>query len=436
MTKWDLKAKDCSPFDEIKTKTGENNLSKIIEEFITQSKNCYLKFAKNDKDDEPVALFDYKQNSWIAGRYIGKMTFLFEKHFINVEISPRFGDTSLIKMLETIHNIKIPKNKTGKENTKEETWVEKIIGLIWLKQLADANRFGLPRTNIRKTFKGFVLKGRLNVRESMKPFFHNKNIVSEYYMKHFDETIFQILSQAYKILSKNFLSIPSDSANDAINHLKTNEIPFRKISESEYKKIKYKSIYISFKKVVDLSWLVINNKSAFFDSNSGSKNSFGLFIDMAEIWELYLVRIIKDNFSDWKILTQKKYSVYQDQFYKRSIRPDIIMKKGNKIVVFDAKWKKMSFIKSDFDRSDFFQINTYISYLKNQKEYDVIAGGLLYPLEKDFGDIQKKHSVNWLNDNSTNFIVDGIQMIKNDTNNECYFKIGEFVDRMKGILNV
>ena len=107
------------------------------------------------------------------------------------------------------------------------------------------------------------------------------------------------------------------------------------------------------------------------------------------------------------------------------------MKKENKIAVFDAKWKKMSFIKDDFDRSDFFQINTYISYLKNQKKYDVVTGGLLYPLEKDFGDIQTKHSENWLDDNSTKFIVDGIQM-KDEINTD---EVEEFICRMQGVLN-
>jgi 5-methylcytosine-specific restriction enzyme subunit McrC len=39
----------------------------------------------------------------------------------------------------------------------------------------------------------------------------------------------------------------------------------------------------------------------------------------------------------------------------------------------------------DLDRNDFFQINTYMSHYQNhQSNYNLIAGGLLYPIGEEF----------------------------------------------------
>ena len=53
----------------------------------------------------------------------------------------------------------------------------------------------------------------------------------------------------------------------------------------------------------------------------------------------------------------------------------------DEFLVFDAKYKRMKGEKNDVDRSDFFQIHTYIQYfLHTYPEGRVLLGGLLYPL--------------------------------------------------------
>ena len=67
-------------------------------------------------------------------------------------------------------------------------------------------------------------------------------------------------------------------------------------------------------------------------------------------------------------------------FYARNIIPDIVMTKGDDVMVFDTKYKKMLMRGTkeniwDVDRNDFFQINTYMSYYQNQKFNVKIAPG-------------------------------------------------------------
>jgi 5-methylcytosine-specific restriction endonuclease McrBC regulatory subunit McrC len=131
---------------------------------------------------------------------------------------------------------------------------------------------------------------------------------------------------------------------------------------------------------------------------------------------------------DWEVIHEDTLTVYENQFYSRHMYPDIVMKKDNKIMVFDAKYKRMKFRGRDnngagnLDRNDFFQINTYMAYYDKQKDLDVITGGLLYPIEKEFDcrfndeeckeDYKKlkAHSNNWFGNDKTKFIVDGIDL--------------------------
>ena len=112
--------------------------------------------------------------------------------------------------------------------------------------------------------------------------------------------------------------------------------------------------------------------------------------------------------------------------------PDIILERdrnGQKeYMVFDAKYKRMRGIKSslkysDVDRSDLFQIHTYIQYVQ-QNMGKVVVGGLLYPITQkgtnDDGtafentdiDMESYHSTHLFGDDGKDdtppFIIDGI----------------------------
>jgi 5-methylcytosine-specific restriction endonuclease McrBC regulatory subunit McrC len=103
--------------------------------------------------------------------------------------------------------------------------------------------------------------------------------------------------------------------------------------------------------------------------------------------------------------------LYADNFFARKIIPDIVMSRGQDVMVFDTKYKRMKMDGNsqngmgDVDRMDFFQINTYMSYYQNHN-YNLIAGGLLYPMGKF--DEDKCYSGDWLGKNDSKFIIDGI----------------------------
>ena len=133
-----------------------------------------------------------------------------------------------------------------------------------------------------------------------------------------------------------------------------------------------------------------------------------------------------------------EYKIYQGKFFERSLKPDIILTRTNdkgesEYMVFDAKYKRMRINKEskgyDVDRTDLFQIHTYIQFVEYHLGH-VVVGGLLYPLtqkvqdnegnEVEFKiDTDRFHSADLYGKESgkysnTSFIIDGVFCSESD----------------------
>ena len=171
---------------------------------------------------------------------------------------------------------------------------------------------------------------------------------------------------------------------------------------------------IGYKNIVDFSWEIIQRKKNALLQKNANKNTDALFLDMAEIWENYLVAVFKKKYQTegWKVYS-KKYYAYQNQSFKRGLIPDIILEKDNEVIVWDAKYKNMEFGMFDYDRTDFFQIHTYGSFMESQNK-KVIGLGLLYPFKNEINENQIRQNCSKslfdTGNNSTWFKVDGITL--------------------------
>lgn len=201
------------------------------------------------------------------------------------------------------------------------------------------------------------------------------------------------------------------NAKDAIENLKSFNLKREIISVNSYQKIIYKDIYLSYKPVVDFSWDVIRKKSIGNNKSNDNAKSFSFFIDMAEIWELYVKSLLKKELTkDGWILRKDDIVTYQNKDFQRRIIPDIVFQKDDSLMVWDAKYKRMQFDYFDYDRADYFQIHTYINYYHQTKK--VLAGGLLYPFSKSFDNNrqERNRSQTLFSSDSTKtvYAIDGI----------------------------
>lgn len=409
-----IEADDCCAFK------NQAEHSDAIQYFISNATNWNLfHFVPEIKKEEiiEIAYFNYQDAKWYAGRLVGEATFHYNNQKYLIRINPRFGSFHLFRMLEEVFNVRFSDSKSLLSRQDDLQYlIKKLISFLWLNLLAKANKHGLPRNNLIMEHKGCNIRGRLNVRQSIKPLFIEKQLVSNYREKSLNETVTQILKQSHKILSREYhlgsLNI-STNAKDAITQLSSAGITEKQISENEFRRIVYKDIYLSFKPVVDLSWDIIKRKNIGNQQSSQMKDSFSFFIDMAEIWELYLRSLLKKHLSKqgW-VLINEKLTAYNNKDFQRRLIPDIVFQHGNKIIVLDAKYKRMQFDYFDYDRADFFQIHTYINYYNQNK--NVIAGGLLYPFSKQFDEIRQEKNMSdtlfSVDSTPTKFTVDGIDL--------------------------
>lgn len=438
-------ARDCLPF-EFSSQNIEKDLETLCKSFELQN--------GESEDYEPIAVQRYDSVSqsfqWLAGRYIG----LAYIGGTEISIRPRFGENILLAILADVYNIKYTIHNASPNFSPD--WFSSLLNILqakmWVERCAQANRYGLPHTNVKKGYQGVSIKGALDIPRTITSWMTRREVCTNIFEKTFDDTICRIVHQAYLILSKKRItkkvkkeetkvgfgySLPP-AIQDTINTLNSQyKGQVFDITELDYQRIRYKSIYLSWKPLVDFSWSVIKNRQIGY--NAADKHTTDcVFVDMAEIWEAFLRKKLAEGFADtdWRVLSVDEctYTTYKGTFYQRNIIPDIILGKekddGTKeYMVFDAKYKRMRGKRrqvkdSDIDRSDFFQIHTYIEYV-NRCIGKVIMGGLLYPLSEDITQhIESYSSENlFINENPIEphpikFIVDGVYCPEVDPSNE------------------
>ena len=430
-----LEAKDCCSF------LNQEGHGEAIQYFISK-KNSLTIFnfgKKSNKDEEEIAYFNYRDAKWYAGRFIGEAIFEFNNTKYKIIINPRFGNNQLFRMLEEVYNIRLPHSKNNFEKQNQYQYlIKKLIAFLWLNLLSKANKHGIPKNNTIRFYKGTSIIGKLDIRKSILPLFTEEKVISKYHEKTPDKTITNILKSAYRILKTEY-SLTNDmismSSKNAIEQLYSSKIAENHVTENDYNKIQYRDIYLTYKPIVDLSWDILKKRN-FGNNRDKNKDGLSFFIDMAEIWEMYLKSILKKKFlKDGWIIRNDKITTYKEKDFRRTLIPDIILEKGDDVMVWDAKYKRMEFDYFDYDRSDFFQIHTYISYFKENR--NVIAGGLLYPLSKEFSNIrQEKNKANSLyseEKNKINFIVDGIDYSQINEEN-IVTEESKFLNRISSII--
>lgn len=364
-----------------------------------------------------------------TGNYVGKFVW----NGLEIDIKSRFSNTFLERMLNFANDIFLDDvSITGNKIDKDFDISKYIIYYMFVQNLEKAFLLGLPKSYRSVEHHEMKLKGKIDINKFIKYdiLFQGKISSVSREQKEIQEII-DVLYKAVKIIDKNNKAFIKN-----ISHIKThlkqyksnNYVSNETINKALKSKALQNPIFAPYKKVLEYARFIINGNNI-EEKNDGKQETYGFIINVAELFEIYVTKLLQKEFRDWSVesphirLDEKFGKTY---LYSRKIIPDIVMTKGQEIIVFDTKYKKMNFnyIKGnsvDVDRNDFFQINTYMSYYQNQ-EFNVRIGGLLYPIEKSF--IENKnicHSETWFGNSNTKFIVDGIDLSNLEEVNENKF---------------
>lgn len=404
--------------------------------FSTIDDFTILNLFKNQKDREPIVYYDFQHRKWFAGRYVGECDFEFNNTKYRLTIEPRFGRKILSKLFEYVYKVKLPKSYHTIEQSQSIRDIHKmLICVIWVNLFSKSAKNGLLKERRIIKEEGNIIKGKFLIRDSYRSIKTQGVVKYQYADKTIDNTPNQIIFKAYTILLSRYnlnISLLPISIRAYINEI-SQAINNKSITISDYKKIRYNSIYLIYKPLVDFSWDIIQKNS--FNSKESKQINYNFFLDMAEVWENFIGNILKIKLisTGWSSV-DNKVLLYKDKLFQRNIIPDFIFKNGDKILVLDAKYKRMKGDWYDLDREDFFQIHTYSYYFS--KSSSIIFSGLIYPLTVDFDEKLRDKCISTIFNTETKnnyFFVEGIEIANEDLFDE---KVIKFVESVNDIVNI
>lgn len=390
--------------------------------FFTFIKDEEKKKLKN-QDDLIISIKKDDENYLVqTGNYVGKFVW----DGLEIDIKSRFSNVFLERMLNFANDVFLDDVSVNGKETKDLDVSKYIIYYMFIQNLEKAFLLGLPKSYRSVKYHEMKLKGKIDINRFIKhdmPFQGKVSSVSRE-QKEIQEII-DVLYKAVKIIDKS-KKFSTKNISHIKTHLKQHKsnkfVSNDRITKAIKSKALQNPIFSPYNKVLEYARFIINGSNLEQSAKDKKTKTYGFLINVAELFEIYVTKLLQKEFSDWSV-SSPKIELYENNFFARKIIPDITMIKDNDVMVFDTKYKRMNmkgrdnFGAGDLDRNDFFQINTYMSYYQNHpNNYNLKVGGLLYPIETAF-EKENCYSDNLFGNSQTKFIVDGIDLSSIDENN-------------------
>jgi len=356
-----------------------------------------------------------------------------------INITTKYGDAFLKRMLNFVNDIYLDNEQVKAKKDETENQFLFIIAYLFIQSLEKAALLGLPQHYQKHQERSHKVRGSIDFNDFIKrdiPF--QGKLTSTFRERMYVQEIVDVLYLALRKLERVF-GKEIHSRLLGLSQLLKQQYSGRFASYETIQKAKAHQtinnpMYSGFKKVLEYAEIILLDKDLMPDNEKQQMATTGFLFDIAELYELYLEKLLSRNFPDWVVSGQEELPMYQQQFYIRSMFPDIVMKQRSsaKVVVFDAKFKKMEMQNKDVDRADLHQIHSYSGYYRN----DLIASGLIYPLSKDINtDKAHSKSIYGNDENEVKFIIDGIYVPENHSMQELIKSEEAFVWRLSSIIN-
>ena len=252
---------------------------------------------------------------------------------------------------------------------------------MYLQEVRQILKQGLKSGYIEKEDNLHFYKGKLMVNEHIR---QNLSHKERFYLR-YDE--FNPNRPENKLIKSTLIKL-SKMTSSAENSKEIRQIltgfeliePSRNI-EKDFASIKIDRTTKGYEAVMAWSRVFLFNKS--FTTFSGSTQSRSLLFLMEQVFESYVAQQLKKIFvSDgWEVSVQDKgYYLFEEPRRQFSLRPDIVIRKNDRVVVLDTKWKSLCDNEAKnygISQSDMYQMYAY------SKKYQTSEIYLIYPVNQE-----------------------------------------------------
>lgn len=354
-------------------------------------------FFINKKTDGEYIYFE--TTSFIGKSYIGDIGKNKIKLFF--QINPKIDNASVMRMINEAYNTRII-TYDHKINNYENLDFSNIYFLVYLNKLDEFVLKHLRRDYIKVNNDLSTIKGKIDIKNSLKNIIKNREYIvhCNYFDLSIDSLINQILKEALlktgyysNFGSELFSNYIRGKFNKLISYF--NGIKNKKITKRDLENINLNNpIYKNYIDVFPIAKNILEKTSVSLNQIDSSieKGGLSFFLDMNILFEDYVTGMLLNNQelkqNGIKVYTENRLKYkYSDEYIASynneeifKIKPDIILKKENKIMIIDTKYKCLNEnIKENFgiSSSDIYQIMTYLQIYKSS------TGILIYPSIND-----------------------------------------------------
>lgn len=357
-----LQYRDKSKPHYIEEKTFED-----IEKFVLQNETSaqYLKIATKKGFGKVLQ----------AQNYVGVIQ---TKDGTTIEILPKIQNIDeeeskeiLIKMLKTLKKSPFKNFNTANLKSSKLPLLEIFISMF-LEELAKLVQKGIKSDYVTKEENLKFLKGKLKIGEQIKyNSIHKERFFVEYQEFSSDRVENRLIKTALGYLYKK------SKSNRNQQRIREFLFVFDEIKPShdiktDFLKVRLNHQMKDYEQV--LLWCKTFLLENSFSPYKGDDVAFALLFDMNLLFESYVGGYLKKKGLDVSLQDKGKHLVEEPK--KFALKPDIVIKHENEVIVADTKWKIIKEEK-DISQSDMYQLFAYGKKYKNRQLY------LIYPANSE-----------------------------------------------------
>jgi len=343
----------------------------------------------------------YKGNNAVITRatfytshYIGTYSTTVQNTKVHIVIEPRFGNDGVFNyLLSYAYGIYLPKAKSSSETIRSNTlWLLAVLYKAALNKALETSHIPKEYRQIERNLDTF--RGQLHLQKHLYVnLFDQSKFYCRYRKLTMDTTINRTLRYVYRLLKRNDMHALLADMHEYDAMLQSFGVAEKEITPHEIADIRYTKLNIHYKKPMEIASLIIKRTYNTSALHPGENDSFSYFLDMAQLWEDYLLKVLRKHLSEYDIYSPNERGgtpLFDDG--SRKIRPDIIIEKDSRVVaVLDAKYKyyaqvgRYADIDQSVSREDLYQMSTYLYHYASQG-HDVV--GLFVSPVEDRGEIK------------------------------------------------
>lgn len=347
-------------------------------------------------EEEKIIDMDFKDKIKLSYKS-GNRCFIESQQFVGyiilpghiINIKPKVTGISFINMVKYAMNL--PELKIPQIKLKEINNYYHILVLFLLEELDILFQKGLNSGYVQYDDNITTVKGKMLFKEHLNSNYYRQDRI---YCS-FSELAVDILEN--RIIKYTLYSLCHCHFNDEnieskllSCYNKLDYVNLTPISSDIFQSIQYTPLNNHYQNVMTLCELILKD-SSIDDKYIGERTVKSFLIDMNQLFEKFVVNLLKERLSDYKIEAQiTSYADTAEKTFK--LIPDIIIKNLNEksLLVLDTKYKKLDKSPESGDRD---QVTSYSLFMQ------VMNIGLLYSGRKSEEDsikspIQLKQQIN------------------------------------------